>query len=422
MIWIKGKLPGRKSSVILNKVKKLNGAWGEVPGVLPFVASGKGRGCYFQDVDGNTFLDFASQIASNPLGYNHKRLLKVVKQYKTQPIKYAGQDFATKEHLDLLEELLSICPGKDTAFLVNSGAEAVENALKISMRKRSQSSYGIAFQGAFHGRTLGALSCTNSKPIHKKGYWKFRMKHLAYNESFKEKLQKILSQDSKKVGFVIVEPVQGEGGYKIPSQKMMRDLSKLCHRYKVPLIADEVQAGMGRSGKWWAHQHYPDFQSDVMTSAKALQVGAVVSRKEMFPKEAGALSSTWGGGHVLDLAIGAETIRIIKDEKLLSHNKRMGKYLVRALKDLNVLEPRGLGLLCAFDLPTAKMRDNVVLEMISKGVVVLAAGERSIRLIPPYIVSEKEIDIAVDILDQAVSNVSKKGFVHKGKVCEITGC
>jgi len=419
MIWIQGKLPGKKSKVLLDKAKKLNGAWGTIPGVLPFVQSGRGKGCFFKDIDGNSFLDFASQIASNPLGYNHPKLIKVLKKYKTTPIKYAGQDFMTREHVELLEEITSISKGKNAAFLVNSGAEAVENAIKISMRKKRKARYGVSFKGAFHGRTLGALSCTNSRDIHKEGYWSFPMKRLPYDDSMKEVFTKMVAK--KKPAFVIIEPVQGEGGYRIPSKKMMGDLSKLCKRYRIPLIADEVQAGMGRSGKWWAHEHF-SFTPDIITSAKALQVGAVISRKEMFPKDAGALSSTWGGGHVIDVAMGLETIRIIKDEKMLGHNRKMGKYLVEKLKQTSVLNPRGLGLLVAFDLQSSTIRNNVVLEMIQRGVVVLGAGTRSVRIIPPYIVTEKEIDIAVDILEQAIVKVTKSGFKHKGKVCEITGC
>ena len=414
---MKTKIPGPKSYAVLRKLKRLNGGWGDG---MPFVHSGRGKGCYFKDLDGNEFLDFASQIAANPLGYNHKKLSKVVKRYKSFLVKYAGQDFAVKEHLQMLEEVLSISKGMDSAFLINSGAEAVENAIKICMRKR-KSKYGISFDGAFHGRTLGALSCTQSKAVHKKGYWSFPMKVMPYDETMKDKLQRIFEKDAKKVGFVIIEALQGEGGYRIPSNKMMKSLYLLCKKHKVPLISDEVQSGVGRTGKWWAHEHYA-FKPNVITSAKALQVGAVISTKNMFPSEGGAISSTWGGGHTLDLALGVETIKVIKDQKLLVHNKKMGAYIVRSLENVGVKNARGRGLMCAFDLPTAKVRNDVVLEMIKKGVVVLAAGKKSVRLIPPYIVTEKEVDKAVKVIEEAVKKCSKKGFKHRGKVCEITGC
>ena len=163
---IKTELPGPKSEIIINRIKNLNIAYSDP---YPYVHSKKGKGCYFQDIDGNLFLDFASQIASNPLGYNDRELNRVVKSYKKHPIKYAGQDFNVKEHADLLEELLTIAPKNlDKAFLVNSGAEAVENCLKLAMRKQKKAKFGISFEHDFHGRTLGALSYTHSKPIHKK--------------------------------------------------------------------------------------------------------------------------------------------------------------------------------------------------------------------------------------------------------------
>lgn len=397
MIHIQTNIPGRKSQTLLRKFKTFNGGWGKA---LPFVHSGNGKGCYFSDVDGNQYLDFASQIASNPLGYNHPRLVRILKTYKKTPIKYAGQDFMTKEHLALLEELLSICKSMDAAFLINSGAEANENAIKIALRKKQTAKVGVSFEHAFHGRTLGALSCTNAKQIHKAQYWTFPMHRLPYDDSMADHFQRLVEQDAspEDIGFVIVEPVQGEGGYTIASPNMMKDLSRLCHKYKIPLIADEVQTGMGRSGKWWAHEHY-SFRPDIITSAKALHVAAVVSKKSMFPKKNGSISSTWGGGHILDLALGLETIRIIKEKKLLAHNAKIGAYLLERLLELDVDNPRGLGLLCAFDLENTHHRDTFVDKVVQQGLVVLSCGERSVRLIPPYIVTEKEIDEAIRVLE-----------------------
>lgn len=397
VIRIQTKIPGRKSQTLLKRFQTLNGGWGKA---LPFVHSGNGNGCYFSDVDGNWYLDFASQIASNPLGYNHPRLVRILKRYKKTPIKYAGQDFMTKEHLALLEELLSICKGMDAAFLINSGAEANENAIKIALRKKKTAKVGISFESAFHGRTLGALSCTNAKHIQKAQYWTFPIHRLPFDDSMAEHFERLLEEDASAddIGFVIVEAMQGEGGYRIAPQKMMKDLSLLCRKNKIPLIADEVQTGIGRSGKWWAHEHY-SFRPDIITSAKALQVAAVISKRTMFPKESGSISSTWGGGHILDLALGVETIRIIKEKKLLTHNAKMGAYLLHRLQELDVANPRGLGLLCAFDLEDTRHRDRFVERVVQQGLVVLSCGEKSVRLIPPYIVTEKEIDEAIYVLE-----------------------
>ncbi len=420
MIHIRTDIPGRRSLTLLKKLKQLNGGWAEP---LPFVHSGRGQGCYFYDVDGNKFLDFASQVASNPLGYNHPRLLKVVRQYQTHPVKYAGQDFTTKEHIHLLEELISISKGMDAAFLINSGAEAVENAIKIALRKQTAAKFGVSFESGFHGRTLGALSCANSKRVHKEHYFTFPMHRLPYDHTAGDAFQRILEQEGSEddIGFIIIEPIQGEGGYNIPSNDLMQDISQLCRKHHVPLIVDEIQSGLGRTGKWWAHQHF-DFHPDIITSAKALQVGAVVSKKNMFPKESGAISSTWGGGHILDMALGLETIRVIREYHLLEHNRRMGDYLKQKLFGLDVYNVRGIGLMCAFDLEDKKTRDNVFLQIVKHGVAVLPCGTVGIRLIPPYIVTEKDVDIAISVIDVALQKCRKKGFRHKGPVCEVHGC
>src|SRR3989344_5158512 len=204
------RLPGTKSQIILNKLKKLN-LGNSI--TYPFVHSNKGQGCYFYDIDNNLFLDFASQIASNPLGYNNPELKRIIKKYSNkQPIKYAGQDFIVKEHKDLIEELLTIAPKNlNSAFLINSGAEAVENAIKICMRKRPKTKFGIAFNNSFHGRTLGALSLTHSKPVYNKNYLKIPNKTLPFNENAKDELLKIIKgYNSESIGFVILEPIQGE--------------------------------------------------------------------------------------------------------------------------------------------------------------------------------------------------------------------
>ena len=188
VIHLKTAVPGPQSDRLVKQLAKVNGAAGIM---YPFMHTEKGSGCYFQDVDGNTFLDFAAQICSNPLGYNHLQIMKVVKQYSARaPVKFAGQDFAVREHLELLEELLTITPkGMNAAFLINSGAEAVENAIKICLRQRSAAKMGVSFVRAFHGRTLGALSCTNSKAVQKKHYWSLPMARLPYDESAPDQLK-----------------------------------------------------------------------------------------------------------------------------------------------------------------------------------------------------------------------------------------
>lgn len=414
------KIPGPKSQKILNKLKKLN--LGN-SAVYPFVHSDRGQGCYFYDIDNNLFLDFASQIASNPLGYNNQDLKKIIKRYSNiQPIKYAGQDFVVKEHKDLLEELLTITPKTlNSAFLINSGAEAVENSIKICMRKRPKTKFGISFKGSFHGRTLGALSLTNSKPVYNKNYLRIPHKILHFNERAKEELLKIIKKDgSESIGFLIIEPIQGEGGYNVASKNMLADVRKVTKQYNIPLISDEVQSGMGRTGKWWAIQNF-NINPDIISAAKALQVGATIANKS-FISEPGAISSTWGGGHILDLALGLETIKIIKRKKLLINIKNTGIYLRKRLKELDVKNQRGIGLMQAFDLENKEIRDNLIIECLKNGLVVLGCGHNGVRLIPPYIISKTEIDQAIDILNSSIKRCSNKLFKHQGIICNYMNC
>jgi 4-aminobutyrate aminotransferase len=421
-IKLKTKIPGPKSARVLKGLENKNGAWG-VP--HPLVFSGKGKAACCEDLDGNRFIDFASQIATHPMGYNNPEMLSVIRRYRKRfPIKYGGQDFSVKEHLNLIEELVGIAPrGMNAAFLVNSGAEAVENAIKIAMRNRKKKRFSVSLEGAFHGRTLGALSLHHSKAIHRKGYLLEPNKELPFSDEAPDKLKSIINKNgASAIACVILEHLQGEGGYRMPSDKMVKGLRSVCKRNGIPYIADEVQAGMGRTGKWWAFEHY-NIVPDVFSSAKALQVGAVVAPKPLFPNEPGALSSTWGGGHVLDMALGMKTIEIIKRDKLLQRNRRLGVYIVKRLWEIESIEnQRGRGLMLAFDLSSARERDDVVIECVKNGLLVLGCGERGIRIIPPYIIRKDEIDEGLDVLTDAVKKCRVKGFKQKGHICNFMGC
>jgi 4-aminobutyrate aminotransferase len=419
---IKTKIPGPKSEKYLRKVRKLNLGYNDP---YPFVHSGEGEGCYFKDIDGNTFLDFACQIASNPLGYNHSELIKVVKQYTNHPVKYAGQDFTVKEHVALLEELTSITPpGLNKAFLINSGAEAVENCIKLALRKQKQAKFGVSFHGAFHGRTLGALSCTDSKVIQKKNFLSIPMKRLPYTSEALEELDRLLLQENapQEMGFIIIEALQGEGGYNVAPSRLIKGLREFTKTHGIPLIADEVQAGVGRTGKWWAINHY-NVKPDLMSTAKALQVGAAVASKA-FDVEGGSISSTWGGGHVLDMALGLKTIQIIKKKKMLTNNTKTGLHIMKGIESMGkyVSNVRGRGLMIAFDLQSKAIRNNVIVECARHGLVLLGCGQKGIRIIPPYVVTKNIVDEALAILEGALKRVGKSGFKHRGSICNYLAC
>lgn len=414
-------LPGPRSERLLNKLRKLNVGYTDP---YPFVHSKEGSGCYFKDIDGNTFLDFGSQVASNPLGYNNHELIEVIKEYANRhPIKYAGQDFTVKEHIALLEELFTITPGDlKTGILINSGAEAVENCLKLAMRKQKLSRFGISFEHAFHGRTLGALSCTQSKPVYTDNFLGIPMKRLPFDESAVDMLKDIAKKSGKHdVGFVIIEPIQGEGGYNIAPDGLMKGIRKVTKEYDIPFIVDEVQSGMGRTGKWWASQHY-NITPDIMAASKALQVGAAITSEKYRPAP-GTVSSTWGGGHILDMALGLKTIQMIKKRNLLNNVSRQGAYLLKQLHGIDYIqEQRGKGLMIAFDLPSRGMRNNFIIECLKQGLVLLGCGYKSVRVIPPYIVGKEELDQAVSIIEHAAAKTTRPSFRHTGKVCRYLNC
>jgi len=423
MIRIKTAIPGPKSLRILKGLRAKNGGWSIS---YPLVFSGEGYGPYCEDLDGNVFLDMASQIASNPLGYNHPEMLEVIKEHSDRfPVKFAGQDFAVEEHLRMIESLTGISPkGFDSAFLINSGAEAVENAIKACMRKRPGTKFGISMERGWHGRTLGALSLTNSNYVHKKNYMRLPMVRLPFDQSAAERLERIIRTEASpdEIGFIIIEHVQGEGGYNIAPKDMVHELHKAAHAYGIPYIADEVQCGMGRTGRWWAFEHY-GIKPDIFSAAKALQVGAVVANKRMFPGEHGAMSSTWGGGHTLDLALGIKTIEIIKRQKLLQKNERMGHYLLHHLHGLEgAMKQRGMGMMLAFEVRNGKMRDNLIAECARRGLLVLGCGQKGIRLAPPYVIEKEEADIALGILERSLREVSSEGFRHHGAICDFVHC
>jgi 4-aminobutyrate aminotransferase len=418
-------LPGPRSSKILDRNKKYNLGWAKP---YPFIQSNEGEGCYFKDIDGNTFLDFSSQIASNPLGYNHPDLLKTLEKYsRATPVKFAGQDFIPIEHQDLIDELTTITPeGIDSAFLINSGAEAVENAMKIAFFNKPTAKHGISFEQAFHGRTLGALSATNSKAVQSTHFPALSFKRLPFDETAPEKLERIIHSENSPddIGFVIMEPIQGEGGYRPAPERMMKQIRRITTENGIYLILDEVQSGMGRTGKWWAYEHY-GIKPDIMTSGKALQVAATMANHGL-QTAPGSISSTWGGGGIIDLATGIQIIKSIKTEKLLDNVCKMGKCLSKRLLELSkenseVTNIRGYGLMTAFDLPGKELRDEFILESLRNGLVILGCGINGVRLIPPYIIEEEQIDQGLEIIEKTLERC-RGGYKSEGRIKEFLGC
>ncbi len=374
-----------------------------------------GYGCYIEDVKEKLYLDFNSNVCSCAVGYNHPEIIDVIRKFAgVGAHKIAGQDFYSKEHVELAEELLKISPKNLTrTLLVNTGAEAVENAIKFAFRKKGPLA-GVSCTGAFHGRTLGALTFTDSKAIQKKNYPEINHDVIKFctKDSDPEinALQGLIEREWIPA-FMIIECIQGEGGYNIASKKFIKNLRKTSKKYDFPLIIDEIQSGMGRTGKWWSFEHY-GIKPDMITSAKALQVGAVISSKKYDPKEPGSVSSTWGGGHRIDLAVGLKTIEIIKHEKLLDNARKIGNHIMKRLREMKrkhpmIIDVRGLGLMIGVEFSKEIYKDIIPRIAFKKGLLLLGCGKKTIRIVPPLIITKEEADKGLDIFESIVKHLKR---------------
>jgi 4-aminobutyrate aminotransferase len=403
---VSGDLPGEKASEVIGVMKK---NCYDSTFTYPLVIA-SGSGCVLKDIDGNSFLDFTSNIGACPLGYSHPEITEVLSNMSRNGVhKMAGQDFYCREHAELAEEFISIVPSGFKAFFVNSGAEAVENALKVAYRKKFSEGRpilpGVSCNGAFHGRTLGALTFTFSKPVQKEGFPELPVVRIPFcttdDDSQIDMIENVLAQT--RVAFVLTEVIQGEGGYNIASLRFIQNLRKSTEKYGVPLIIDEVQSGLGRTGKWWAFEHY-GISPDILSAAKALQVGATAYRADYDPSRQGVLSSTWGGGSRIDLAVGATVIQIIKRDNLLSNALAMGERLKKGLTELagkrknGISDVRGLGLMIGIDFDSKERRDSALQQAFRHGLLLLPAGHKTVRVIPPLIITEEEVDEGIEII------------------------
>ncbi|WP_327052208.1 class-III pyridoxal-phosphate-dependent aminotransferase [Halomicrococcus gelatinilyticus] len=396
-------------------------------------------GPFCTDVDGNVLLDFTSHVAAAPLGYNNPKIMDKIDEFDiVDPTKIAGQDFYTSGGWppedpefpgpsQLMDRLTDIAGHyeMDTVFLSNSGAEAVENAIKISYQNGGHRAF--TFDGAFHGRTLGALSLNRSKVAHRKGYpeiggvvsvpycscdgdctcgWKTDGPGGNVVADKLDPDQGVI--DPEEVAFVILEPVQGEGGYRIPNDEFVRDVAAIRDRYDVNVIADEIQSGLGRTGEMWGVDHL-DLEPDVITSAKGLRVGATISRSDVFPEDTGRLSSTWGAGDVLSSLQGALTIDAIHEHDLLANAVARGRQARETIEDADpetVVDVRGRGLMLAVEFDTKERREAVVDAALKRGLLTLGCGYKTLRILPPLDVTEREIDLGIDLLLDAIEDAS----------------
>ncbi len=423
----------------------------------PLVAK-RGRGVFVEDVDGNEFLDFAAGIAVCSTGHCHPEVVAAIQKQSAELIHMSGTDFYYENMVTLAERLSKLAPmkGPHRFYYGNSGAEAIEAAIKLA-RYHTKRQNIIAFLGAFHGRTMGALSLTASKPQQKRRFAPFMpgVTHVRYPDVYRgcvggaqeaEKFalgcaryieEKLFATvlPAEEVAAIVVEAIQGEGGYVVAPTIFMQELRKICDKHGILLVVDEVQSGCGRTGKMWAVQH-TGVEPDMITIAKGIASGmplsVLMSKAEIMDWIPGSHASTFGGNPVA-IASALATLDILEREAI-GNAAEVGRYIMQRLAEWPakydlVGDVRGRGLMIGIDLVKDKQtrahagpeRDRVVDLAFERGLLVLGAGASAIRLCPPLIVTKEQADVALDIMEECLGIVEKEHFGGKGKAGQPTG-
>ena len=403
-----------------------------------------GKGAEAWDVDGNRYIDFAAGIAVLATGHSHPRIVETIKAQADRYIHIGATDFFCPEPVNLAEKLQEIIPIHGAhkpldkmIYFGNSGTEAVESALKLA-RYRDDRLTVVAFYGGFHGRTMGALSLTASKAIQRAGYPYIPggVVHVPYPARFDQArgegwgdpvkfIEKIIFKHKvppQEVAAIIVEPIQGEGGYLLPTDDFLSGLRDLCDKYGILLIFDEIQSGIGRTGKWCAAEHW-GVEADIVCLAKGLAsgvpIGAIVAHKDIMKAWVpGAHASTFGG-NPLACAVASATIEVIEDEGLLDHVTRIGKHVLDRLTLFQKNRPsirrvEGKGFMIGIDFADANddaipaFRDRVVEESFIRGLLTLGCGSSGVRFAPPLVITKELVDEGLDILEHAIATLEEE--------------
>src|SRR5450631_2766652 len=450
-----GTLPGPKARAIVEADDRLISP--SYTRSYPMVAK-RGRGLRVEDVDGNEFLDFAAGIAVTSTGHCHPEVVAAIQKQAAELIHISGTDFYNEPLTDLAERLSAVAPmpGPHKFFYGNSGAEAIECALKLA-RYHTGRQHIISFFGAFHGRTMGALSLTGSKPQQKRRFSPMvpGVTHIQYPYAYRgctggaeeqeafslgcaryieEKLFKTILPPEE-VAAVFIEPIQGEGGYVVAPTVFMQELRRICDRHGILLVADEVQSGMGRTGKWWAIEH-TGVEPDIVCSAKGIAsgmpLGITMSKAEIMDWVPGSHASTFGGNPVC-IAAALATIHVIESEGV-KNAEVVGNHILERIAEwprrLDLVgDVRGRGLMIGIEIVTDKKartpggaeRDLIVEKAFERGVLLLGCGPNTIRLAPPLIVSKEQADIALDVLEDCIKLVAKGHHASTSSIGKPTG-
>jgi len=441
---IKTALPGPNAKRVLdNDQKYISPSYTRS---YPLVAK-SGRGIVVTDVDGNEFYDFSAGIAVTSTGHCHPHVVAAMQKQAGELIHMSGTDFYYENMVTLAERLSKIAPmpGPHKIYYGNSGAEAIECALKLA-RYHTKRQNIIAFFGAFHGRTMGALSLTASKPQQQRRFAPLvpGVTHVRYPDVYRgcvggaqdqnaeafalgcarfieEKLFKT-TLPPEEVAAIFVEPVQGEGGYVVAPTVFMQELRRICDRHGILLVVDEVQSGIGRTGKWWAVEHTgvePDMVCIAKGIASGMPLGITMTRSEIMDWVPGSHASTFGGNPVC-VAAALATLDVIEKENLLENSAEVGAHMMKRMAEWPtkltlVGDVRGRGLMVGVDIVKDKTtkeygaaeRDRIVEKAFEHGVLFLGCGPSTIRLCPPLVVTKEEADVALDVLEECIQHVGK---------------
>jgi 4-aminobutyrate aminotransferase len=439
---LKTVIPGPRSKAI---VQRDDDALATTTKTAPVTAVA-GRGVVVEDADGNVLLDFAAGIGVLNTGHSHPAVVAAIQRQAERLVHFAGTDFYYEQQVELAERLAKVVPidGPSKVFYTQSGTEANEAAIKLAKAATGRHMF-LAFMGAFHGRTQGSLALTTSKPHHREGFFPTMpgVVHAPFPNPYRnawhvdgyddpdllteraiEHLESILEVacPAKETAAVFWEPVQGEGGYVVPPKTFPKKLKALCEANGILLVADEVQTGFGRTGKWFASEHF-GVQADVVSIAKAMgsgmPIGAAVFRASLDFKKKGQHSNTYGG-NVLGCAASLATLDVLHKEKLVENAAKVGKHLEKRLDELKERHPaigdrRGLGLMQAVEFvqpgtkgvggapaPDPKMQKSVEEGCWKRGLILLACGKSSLRVIPALNVTAAQVDGAMEVLGEAL--------------------
>lgn len=407
----------------------------------PLVAK-KGRGATIEDVDGNVFLDFAAGIAVCSTGHCHPHVVEAIQKQAAELIHISGTDFYHHHMPQLAERLVATMPGKEhkKVFFGNSGTEAVEGAIKLA-RYATKRDKLIAFYGCFHGRTLGSLSLTASKNTQRKNFgtllggvehipfpYAYRCAHGHTAETCGTEILELLEQQMFKrlfapeeIAAIIIEPIQGEGGFVPAPAFFLQELQHICNKNGIMLIIDEVQSGMGRTGKWWAYEH-AGVEPDILCTAKGIASGmplsAFIAKESVMKWKPGSHGSTYGGNPVA-IASAMATMDLIEGG-LMTNAQRMGEYIFGKIagwtKQFKIVgDVRGKGLMVGIEIvrdqrtkeKAADLRDVVITKAFHKGLLLLGSGENSIRMSPPLLIDPEQADYAIKTLEECFREVEK---------------